>query len=197
MVNFLCFGILSFNHIHYFTRLSPIRRDIVLVMQFLQIDLPRFCFTELGSKTAILLKNNMHNFYKCQKEYVPAFYKIIWQSIMYPFLCPLEYISTILILRLDLRDRPGAGHRVAQIYIYTITPPPCAVLSLWNGSGSNPSMTRSEELTLWSRWDSVTQIISYTHRQKLSNTTFFRRHCFGSCRTEYVGNGNQIFGILL
>ena len=31
-----------------------------------------------------------------------------------------------------------------------------------------------------------------THRQKLSNTTFFRRHCFGSCRTEYVGNGNQI-----
>ena len=37
----------------------------------------------------------------------------------------------------------------------------------------------------------------YTHRQKLSNTTFFRRHCFGSCRTEYVGNGNQIFLILL
>ena len=37
----------------------------------------------------------------------------------------------------------------------------------------------------------------YTHRQKLSNTTFFRRHCFGSCRTEYVGNENQIFWILL
>ena len=36
----------------------------------------------------------------------------------------------------------------------------------------------------------------YTHRQKLSNTTFFRRHCFGSCKTEYVGNGNQIFWIL-
>ena len=33
----------------------------------------------------------------------------------------------------------------------------------------------------------------YTHRQKLSNTTFFRRPCFGSCRTEYVGDGNQIF----
>ena len=27
------------------------------------------------------------------------------------------YISTILILRLDLRDGPGAGHRVAQIHI--------------------------------------------------------------------------------
>ena len=37
----------------------------------------------------------------------------------------------------------------------------------------------------------------YTHRQKLSNTTFFQRHCFWSCRTEYVGNGNQIFWILL
>ena len=33
----------------------------------------------------------------------------------------------------------------------------------------------------------------YTYRQKLSNTTYFRRHCFGSCRTEYAGNGNQIF----
>ena len=36
----------------------------------------------------------------------------------------------------------------------------------------------------------------YTHREKLSNTTSSRRHCFGSCRTEYVGNGNQIFWIL-
>ena len=33
----------------------------------------------------------------------------------------------------------------------------------------------------------------YTHKQKLNNTTFFRRHCFGSCRTEYVGKGNKIF----
>ena len=39
----------------------------------------------------------------------------------------------------------------------------------------------------------VSCISSYTHRQKLSNTTFFRRHCFGSCRTEYVGNGNKTF----
>ena len=36
-------------------------------------------------------------------------------------------------------------------------------------------------------------IYMYTHRQKLSNTSFCRRHCFGSCRTEYVGNGKQIF----
>ena len=38
----------------------------------------------------------------------------------------------------------------------------------------------------------ITRVI-YTHRQKLSNTTIFRRHCFGRCRMEYVGNGNQIF----
>ena len=37
----------------------------------------------------------------------------------------------------------------------------------------------------------------YTHRQKLSNTTFFPRHCFWSCRTEYVCNWNHIFWILL
>ena len=51
--------------------------DIVKVMQFLQIDLPNFRFTELGSKSAIQLNNNMHNFYKCQKEYVPVFHKLI------------------------------------------------------------------------------------------------------------------------
>ena len=51
--------------------------DIVQVMQFRQIDLPTFRFIELGSNSAILVTNNMHNIYKCQKEYVPAFYEII------------------------------------------------------------------------------------------------------------------------
>ena len=33
----------------------------------------------------------------------------------------------------------------------------------------------------------VRSILSnYTHRQKLSNTTFYRRLCFGICRTEYM-----------
>ena len=54
-----------------------IRWDIVQVMQFRQIELPKFRFIELGSNSAILQTNNMHNIYKCQKEYVPAFYKII------------------------------------------------------------------------------------------------------------------------
>ena len=49
--------------------------DIVLVMQFRQIDLPKFRFIELGSNSAILLTKKMHNIYKCQKEYIPAFYK--------------------------------------------------------------------------------------------------------------------------
>ena len=59
-------------------------------MQFLQIYIPKFGFTEFGSKSAILLKNKMHDFDKCQ-EYVLAFYKIIWQTILYPFFCPLVY----------------------------------------------------------------------------------------------------------
>ena len=48
------------------------------VMQFLQIDLPKFRFDKLGSKSAIQLNNNMHNFYKCQKDYNPVFHKLIW-----------------------------------------------------------------------------------------------------------------------
>ena len=47
-------------------------------MQFLQIDLPMFRFTELGSKAAIQLNNNMRNFYKCQQYFVPVFQKLIW-----------------------------------------------------------------------------------------------------------------------
>ena len=63
--------------------------DIVQVVQFLQIDLLKFRFTELGLKSAVKLNNNMHNFYKCQKDYVPVFHKLIWYTILYPFFCPL------------------------------------------------------------------------------------------------------------
>ena len=76
-MNFLCFGILSFHCIDYFTCIVPERWDIVQVMQFLQIDLPKFRFTELGSKLAIQFNNNMHNFNKCQNDYVPVFHKLI------------------------------------------------------------------------------------------------------------------------
>ena len=47
-------------------------------MQFFQIDLPKFRFTDIGIKSAIQLDNNMHNFGKCQKDYVPVFHKLIW-----------------------------------------------------------------------------------------------------------------------
>ena len=46
-------------------------------MQFLQIDLPKFRFTELVEKSAIQFNNNIHNFYKWQKDYVPVFQKLI------------------------------------------------------------------------------------------------------------------------
>ena len=66
-------------------------------MQFLQIDLPKFRFTELGSKSVIRLNNNMHNAYKYQKEYVPVFHKLIWLIILYPFFCPLVYKRKIYV----------------------------------------------------------------------------------------------------
>ena len=47
-------------------------------MQFLQIDLPKFRYAEFGSKSAIQLNNNMHDFYKCQKDFVPVLHKLIW-----------------------------------------------------------------------------------------------------------------------
>ena len=42
-------------------------------MHTLQSDLPKFCFAELGSKFGSPLKDNLHNFYKLQKEHVTAF----------------------------------------------------------------------------------------------------------------------------
>ena len=41
-------------------------------------------------------------------------------------------------------------------------------------------------------WSIKTLYIIYT-QTKVKQHHFFRKRCFGSCRTEYVGNGNQIF----
>ena len=54
----------------------PGSRDIVQVVQTVQIDLQKFRFTEPGSNLAFVLKNIAHNFYKMQKGHVIAFYKI-------------------------------------------------------------------------------------------------------------------------
>ena len=62
-MDFLCFEIFSLYCIDYLTCIVPERWDIVQVMQFLQIDLPKFRFAELGSKSAVQLNNNMHDFY--------------------------------------------------------------------------------------------------------------------------------------
>ena len=96
-MNFLCVGIFSFLSIDYLTCIVPERWDIVQVIQFLEIDLPKFRFSELGSKSAIKLNNNMHNFYKCQKDYVHAFHKPIWWTILYPFFCPIVYYITYYV----------------------------------------------------------------------------------------------------
>ena len=91
-MNFLYFGIFSFHCIDCFTCMIPERWDIVQVMQFLPIDVPKLSFTEFGSKSAIKLYNYMHNVYKNQKDYVPVFHKLIWKPILYPFFCPLVYL---------------------------------------------------------------------------------------------------------
>ena len=61
-------GIFFFHRNDYCTCIVPERLDIVQVIQFLQIDLPKICVTKHGSKPAIHLNNNMPNFYKCQKD---------------------------------------------------------------------------------------------------------------------------------
>ena len=77
-MNFLCFGIVSFHRIDYFTCIIPERWDIVQSMQFLQIDPPKCRITEHGLKSTIQLYNNMRNFYKCPKDYAPVVQKLIW-----------------------------------------------------------------------------------------------------------------------
>ena len=61
----------------FLTCIVPERWDNVQVMQFLEIDQSKFRFTEFGSKSAFRLNNNMHNFYKCQKDYVHELHKLI------------------------------------------------------------------------------------------------------------------------
>ena len=61
----------------FFTFIIPGSRDIVQVVQTVQIDLQKFRFTEPSSNLAFVIKNIAHNFYKMQKDHVVAFYKII------------------------------------------------------------------------------------------------------------------------
>ena len=74
---FLSFGIFPFDRISFFTFMIPGSRDIVQVVQTVQIDLQRFRITAPGSNLEFCLKNIAHNFYQKQKGHAIAFYKII------------------------------------------------------------------------------------------------------------------------
>ena len=72
---FICFGIFPFDCTSFSTFITPGSRDIVQVVQTVQIDLQKFRFTAPGSNLAFVLKNIAHNFYKIQKGLVIEFYK--------------------------------------------------------------------------------------------------------------------------
>ena len=74
---FHCFGIFPLDRTGFVTFIIPGSRDIVQVVQTVQIDLQKFRFTESGSNLAFVLKNIAHNYYKMQKGNVIAFYTMI------------------------------------------------------------------------------------------------------------------------
>ena len=73
---FRCFRNALSTVLVFFTLIIPGSRDIVQVMQTIQIDLQKFRFTEPGSNLAFVLKNIAQNFNKMQKDHVIAFNKI-------------------------------------------------------------------------------------------------------------------------
>ena len=79
---FLCFGIFPFDRTRFFTFIIPGSRDIMQVVQTVQIDLPKFRFTTPCSNVAFVLYNIVQNFYKMQKGHVIAFYKIIQSTTL-------------------------------------------------------------------------------------------------------------------
>ena len=76
LIIFLCFGIFPFDRTRFFTFIIPGSRNIVQVLQTVQIDLQKFHFTSPGSDFVFVLKNIAHNYYKMQKGYIIAFYEI-------------------------------------------------------------------------------------------------------------------------
>ena len=70
---FLCFGIFPFDCTSFFTFIIPGSRDIVQVVQTVQIDLQKLRFTAPGSSLAFVLKNIAHNCYKMQNGHLIAF----------------------------------------------------------------------------------------------------------------------------
>ena len=63
----------------FFTFIISGNRNIVQVVQTVQIDLQKFRFPEPGSNLAFVLKNIAHNFYKMQKLKRPS-NRILWNN---------------------------------------------------------------------------------------------------------------------
>ena len=59
---FHCFGIFPLDRTGFFTFIIPGNRDIVQVVQTVQIDLQKFRFAEPRSNFAFVLKNTAYNF---------------------------------------------------------------------------------------------------------------------------------------
>ena len=61
----------------------------------------------------------MHNFYKCQKDYIYVFNILIWYTILYPFFCPLVYILSVwhyyvLLVQMVCGQLGHSGENVRQ-----------------------------------------------------------------------------------
>ena len=91
----------------------------------------------------------------------------------------LGFTFTSLRAKATYRHSNRRTDRPTDRHLQSNTPPP----PFFKGINTLSSITYNTTMILQKQ----------THIQKLSNTTFFRRHCFGSCRTEYTGNGNKIF----
>ena len=92
LVIFRCFDIFPLDRIGFFTFKIPGCRDIVQVVQTVQINLQNFRFTEPGSNLASVLKNIANNFYIMQKGNVFSFYKIIYWTTLQRFFLGLVYL---------------------------------------------------------------------------------------------------------
>ena len=70
-----CFGIFPLDRTDFFTFIIPGSRDIVQVVQTVQIDLQKVHFTEPGSNLAFVPQKHRAQLFQDEKGHVIAFYK--------------------------------------------------------------------------------------------------------------------------
>ena len=81
------FFLFSFRHTYYFTFIEP----------WNWVDHPKFRFTKPVSNFAILLINNMHDFYKQQKVHITAFYEMSGKLF-----CYVSFVSQYMLLKIKI-----------------------------------------------------------------------------------------------